>query len=580
VSVERLRPDELARERPARELAARSATPGHPHPIALITGLQQTVGNAAVARLLAPSAQLARFKSNASGAVGGHSDEAAVLDDPLRKGGKLKVGEQGYVREALRQLPRLAGQKLSAYAGARLRPVDITFNRLEKHIEEAAAKQQQAEDEKGGPPSAQRNYQRTIDTWKEAGEVLASQKIRQQQWVQRFNAGVPRANQMLISLARLDALQTTLGVSDPQKLAESLVHSLDKARPLAERSQRAGAPLDVPQADESVSAAARQLSLSQNKMQTAWLGVQQELVKDHIAEIEKKGDVDRDRLAQINETIQTMRAIGATIDLGMAVMGKVGPALEGTSTKPTKSQLGDMLEDEAPDVRDRSGAKSAKETGKLITDALGIEIPTSAGALLEMATKMFYAGELDGIRKRLRRLDIAVAAYTKASGEIALQKTVEEYKDAVDQFEENGKALRSELRARQLNYLKMGEQLDRAGRSDPETRGDRYAKQERFATVMTVVAAVREVLAMADGAEAGFQMHSLQLGQWILDMGSTRPKFAYTKEEDRAMGKVLAQLGQFERNTEGLREILGPVDAKAGELMKAMSAGASEAAAY
>jgi hypothetical protein len=549
-------------------------------PVTLVTGLQQTAGNAAVARMLAAPPAVARFRRDAAGAVGGHSADAAELDDPQHAGRKLKVGQQGYVRQALLELPQRAGKTLLQYAGSQLRPVDITFNELDKQLAESAAKQEKAESEKGGPPSAQRNYQRQIDTWQRSGEVLASQKIRQQQWTQRFNAGVPRANHMLISLARLDALQTTLGVTSPQKMAESVVYALDKARPLAERTQRAGGDLDVPAADRSVSAAARQLSISQGKMQTAWLGVQNELTKDHIAAIKAKGQTDRDQLEKITRTIATCKQIGATIDLGMSVMGKVGPALEGTSTTPSKSQLGDLLDEDTPDVRDRSGAASAKETGKALTDALGLEIPTSAGGLIEMGLKIYYSGELEDIRRRLRELDIAVDAYTKASGEILLQRTVGEYKDALKQFGEDSKVLQGALRARQLSYLTMGEQLDRASRSDPETRGDAFGKQERFATVMTLVGAVREVLAMADGAQAGFDMHSLQVGQWILQLDEEREMFSYTLEEDRAMGRLLSQLRMFESNVDGLREVLGPIDAKAGELMKATSAGAGEAAAY
>ena len=68
-------------------------------------------------------------------------------------------------------------------------------------------------------------------------------------------------------------------------------------------------------------------------------------------------------------------------------------------------------------------------------------------------------------------------------------------------------------------------------------------------------------------------MHSLQLGHRIMEMSDEREMYAYTAEEDKAMGILLAQLKKFEANAEGLREVLGPVDAKAGEFMRDLTPG-------
>src|SRR4029078_6672231 len=135
---------------------------------------------------------------------------------------------------------------------------------------------------------------------------------------------------MLISLARLDGLQTMLGVTDPQKMVESVVYSLDKAKPVAEQAQRQKMSLAVPEADRSVTHAAMELTSRQASMHAAWGNVQVQLTKDHIAEIKKRGDKARTELEGINKNTEGFKTAGALIDAGMGAMGKVGP----TSTKP------------------------------------------------------------------------------------------------------------------------------------------------------------------------------------------------------------------------------------------------------
>ena len=548
------------------EHAAQVATPVAPS-IASITALQQGAGNAAVSRLLAPPA-VARFKREASGAVGGHRADADVLDDPLAKGKKLEVGQHGYIREALAQLPKMAGKKLASYADQQLAPVSISFDQLDKQIAESAKTQRQLEDDKGGTPSAVKTYERRIEMWQRSGEVLAEHRGREEKWVQDFNAGVPRANHMLVSLARLDGLQTMLGVTDPQKMAESVVYSLDKAKPIAQQAQRAKKEMSVPAADASVTQAAKDLTSAQGKMQAAWGHVHVQMTMDYSAEIAKRGDDDRKELERINKNIEGFKKAGAFIDAGMGAMGKVAPA----STKPTKSQLSDMDADirdpdaDAPSVKDKSYKDMPGEAAK-VGASLGLEIPTSVGGLLEMGAKIYYGRELERIRQHLRELEIHAGAYAKAAKKEEIANVVNDFKVAVEAYETAATALQNTLVARQAAYMDMGEDLDKL------SPGGGTHGQERFATVMTVVAAVREVLAMATGAEKGLNMHSLQVGQQVLAMSDEREMYAYTLEEDKAMGKLIAQLKKFEGNTETLREILGPIEAKAGEFMRELTPG-------
>jgi len=98
---------------------------------------------------------------------------------------------------------------------------------------------------------------------------------------------------------------------------------------------------------------------------------------------------------------------------------------------------------------------------------------------------------------------------------------------------------------------------------------------------MAVTAAVREVLAMSAGAKAGFGLSADELGQELLEIAVHRAGVGRLPEdEDLPYGRMYAQQKRFEAFGEHLATLLGPIDAKAGEVMTALSLGRSEAAAY
>ena len=136
---------------------------------------------------------------------------------------------------------------------------------------------------------------------------------------------------------------------------------------------------------------------------------------------------------------------------------------------------------------------------------------------------------------------------------------------------------------RQMAYLQLGEQLDAESRADPKAKAEGAAPgagKERFATVMAVTAAVREVLAMSEGAKAGFGRDSEALGAELLQIAHNRAGYGFPDEEDKPYGWMYAQQKNYEAFTGNVRTMLGPIDEQAGKVMTALSMGRGEAAAY
>jgi hypothetical protein len=98
---------------------------------------------------------------------------------------------------------------------------------------------------------------------------------------------------------------------------------------------------------------------------------------------------------------------------------------------------------------------------------------------------------------------------------------------------------------------------------------------------MAVTAAVREVLAMAAGAKAGFGLTAEQLGAELLAIALHRGSVGgLPEEEDKPYARMYLQQKNYEAFTDHVRALLGPIDEKAGEVMTALSLGRTEAAVY
>jgi hypothetical protein len=556
-----------------------------------VLAMQRGYGNAHVSRFVG-GASLARYAKprGAGESVGAEPGEAEAMAAAPGERGELELGEKGYTLQMLKAVPEAAGKTFELYKDEHLEPVKVTFTKLDGETLPAISKKLREAKDKAGDFF---NTPSTTATWNERAaeyqarlDQLVGDRSRAQQLVQDHNAGIPRANQMFVSLARLEAMQEMLGVNTPQALATAVVQSLEEAQEIGQRVQlnKGVKRITPPEAAEQVTEASKELTGAQKHLSAAWLGVQQNLVSDHAAELKKQGEDDEKRLAKINQHIATARKVGMAIDVSMAVMSGGATMVEGGGSNPLKpSELSDLLAEEAPGVRDRSGVAGAKQAGGAVAKGAGISIPSDASGLLETAAKIYYAFELEDIRKRLAELNQQVDAFRADAEEIGLAKRVRDFEVALERYEDKAEHLQKAMVDRQMAYLQLGEQLDTEARADPRARARGMAPgrgQERFATVMAVTAAAREVLAMSAGATAGFGLSSEQLGEELLAIARHRGGYGFPEEEDKPYGRMYVQQRGFEAFSGNVRTMLGPIDEKAGEVMTALSLGRTEAAEY
>ena len=556
---------------------------------AQVLEMQASWGNAAVSRAVSGRVLGRRTKPDARSSVGAGTSQVTFLPGAAgEENDVLSVGQQGFTLQMLKEVPKAAGKQFANYAGAHLETVQLSTKFLDEDTLPRISKEwREADDAKDSMfnlPSTTEIYTKRAEKYESQLKQLVEDKGAEQRMVQEFNAGVPRANQMFVSLARLEGMQQILGVKDPEAMKDALVKSLGEAQQIGERAQvkRGTTSVSPPKAAEQVTEAAKALTQAQKEMATAWMGVQQNLMMDHAAELKKKGEADENRLKEIQEVIAFAKNVGATIDVSMAVMSGGKAMVEGGGGSELKpSELMDLEASEKPDLKDKSGLEGAKKAGEAVSKTMGIEIPTSASGLLETAAKIYYSFELEEIRKRLKELNAQVDAHKEAAEQIGLAKRVREFEDKVAGFQLKAEALQKAQLDRQMAYLQLGEQFDAASRKDPKAAlAAPDSNHERFATVMTVTAAVREVLAMADGAKAGFGADSATRKVELWQIIQNRSPWKWPDDEDKSLGKMVGQQATFEANVDELKRMLGPIDEAAGKMMTALSAGDKAAAEY
>lgn len=553
--------------------------------------LQRDHGNQYASRLVS-RATIARDRKRATAgeSVGAEPGDVTFMPGaPGEESATLGVGDKGFTLQMLKELPKAAGKTFGYYKDVHLTTVSLDFKGLDKQSDHCAKKVREEDDELnsffGLPPTAKRIRTENRDYWQQKEDQLTHDRGTELELVQNFNAGVPRANQTFVSLAKLEAMQQMLGVTSPKAMADALVKSLGEAQQLGERVQvkKGVTAVSPPEAAAQVTVAAKELTQAQKEMQTAWGAVLKKMMMDHAAELKKRGEDDEKELARITEMIAFAKKIGTTIDVSMAVMSGGATMIEGGGGgAPKPSEMMDLLAEESPNVMDKSGIGGAKKAGGAIAEAMGIEIPTSVGGALETAAKIYYMGELEEIRKRLAELNIQIAAYQKEAEAIGLKKDIETFQRAVENFKLKSEVLQKAMHDRTMAYLALGEQLDAEARKDPKAKaGAPGAGEERFATVMTTTAAVREVLAMTEGAKAGFAIDAASLKSRLFEILNHRAGLGGLPEgEDLPLGKMLQEQKDFEANAETLKKDLGPIEEQAAKMMTGLGAGRAEAGAY
>ncbi|MFQ5401117.1 MAG: hypothetical protein ACE5E7_16155 [Anaerolineae bacterium] len=529
-------------------------------------------------------------KKPVSESIGGDQGNITFLEKPGGPTGEtVGLGEEGF------SLAMLSGENKSGagtlanlgnYKNAHLTTVaSPDFTKLDKQIKTRAKQMEQAlGDKKGrtiwGEPSPffQNMYEGQRQAAEQHLQVITGHRPMEQNRVKQYNSWVPRANAMFVSLARLESFQDTLGVSSPEQMVSSLAESLKEAQGIAERSGVTN--FTTPKGDASVKSAAENTTLRFSEMKTAWLGVKATMVKKRAKEIEAAGDDDKKRLEQINKNIETWGKIGKTIDVSLAVMSGGSKAIAGGSAAGV---VGGEVQ-----VVDTS-SDLAKSFAKDSASALGI--PTSVEGLAKGIASLVYAEEIQQIESTLRQLKSMADAERTVAEHMLTAKALEEFGNAVKAYKKASADEQKVVRQRQLDYLKLGKELDAAAQADKEARASGTAPgkgKERFATVLLLVSAIREVLTRATGATSGLGMTpgvilstlqniEVERRESIERFGSVG---GMSVAEATPLVSMYKQSKAFFDNAALLQNTFQQVEAQANQLMQVLNANAEGSGEY
>lgn len=548
--------------------------------------LQQLAGNAAVGSLVSGSlghvSVQRRTKSRTtSEMIGASPGRVTFAPGPQgRENQTLAPGESGFTTQMMEMHGQASVAAAKNYADAHLTPVTAYTASLDADIAKRSAQQVASTNESTGKgelwgepsPSIKREYEmRAEDAGKHAAQ-LAGLRSQQEEKAAAFDSWVPRANATFLSLGRLEGMQNLLGVDSPQQMAEALVSSLKTAEGIAARA-KLHSTIDLPAANAQVTAGQEELTLASNKTHTAWLGYQETLVRERMKAIAKLGEKDEKKLKEIKETIDTWERIGKTVDLSLSVM-KGYKELEGSGTSFTVNPFSGEVET----VASSAGSK-ARALGSTV--AGGVGVPTSASGLLKGIAGLAYESEILKIEKTLAELNSQISAHAQVADELGVTGKVRAFQDALAEYKLKSQDLQRRIVDRQMSYLKLGQEIDAASRTDALARQQGVAAdpgKERFATVMLLTAQVREVLAMAKGAVSGFD-DPTALEIWIGGYNAVRSRHVYgygyvchqTPDAELVpLAQMLLQTRQFHANVTELNGVLGEVDRQAGAMMRAL----------
>jgi hypothetical protein len=565
-------------------------------------------------------------KKGPTGHVGGESDSITFLPGPGTD--TLAPGDAGYSRVLLAETGAAASKKSGLYADAHLRAEVPRLDTLDKQIKQRAKEKQLCLDEVSGWAGAgtNRRYRETADWCQGHLEKLESDRSSEEEKCASYNAWVPRANGFFTSLTRLDAMQTMLGVKDPEAMASALTKGLQDAKVVGERAQIGHAAgkaetLDVPAADETLTDLSNQTTQSAREMNTAWLGFQQNALAQRAADTNAEGAADRSRLQQINEVKAFVRNVGKTVDLTMSVVSGA-PAAVATATgalqrgeaslnayrnrrqimageRPTHNptyvtvnEKGEMIVRNVQTGMDKpAGGGEATASPEM-----NIQLPKSVSDILGTITDFVYASEVKEINMRLEAIKSRCDAIEGASELLKIRERAQNFQDKLNAFALKCSQLQNRMAQRRTAYLQFGIQLDNFARKDAASRAAGQAPasgDERYATIMTVVSQVREVLAIGAGARDGFQS-SRSFATWAQELNERRGQvplhifyddgkyfpdvIKLPDSEWKPLERIYGQVKTFDENVGVLEGIFASVETQARALMGALNTGGGSVA--
>ena len=554
--------------------------------------------------------------------VGGEPGSTTFLSKPGGSlGDTLAPGEAGYSRQMLSETSAAADALSGNYEDMLISNVAPNFDGVDRQIRVRAREEQHFREEAGSffnIPSVTRTYTRAGDWCESNMNTLENDRREEDAKFQAFNAWTPRANSFYTSLTRLDAMQDMLGVNDVRAMASALVDGLRQAQEVGQRAQlahdmgRGGETLDVPAVDTTIVGMSNESTQAAREMNTAYLGFQQNLLAQRVEETRQEGAKDEARLREINEVKQFARNVGRTVDISMSVVSGAPTAIATASTtvaraeaslnafrnrrqimagqRPTRNptymttnERGEMIVRNMQTGMDRP-AEGGEQTA---SPASSFSLPTSVSDLLGGMTDFIYASEVREINSRLEQIKGRIAASRYAQDMAATTERIQRFQDALNNFALKCTELQRRMAQRRQDYLQFGIQLDNFARQDSASRRAGQAPgqgEERFATIMTVTAQVRETLSVGTGITQGFDSPAA-FQNWALSIQDHRtarpPRTDITTlrvpdPEWQALDRIYGQVSRTHYNINQVNEIFSNVEAQARALIGALHQGGSQ----
>lgn len=563
-------------------------------------------------------------RSSGAQHVGGDPGSVTFLSRPGGGLGEtLAPGEGGYSRQMLSETSAAADALAGNYEEMLITNVSPNFEGLDRQIQVRAREEQHFREEASSffnIPSVTRTYNRAGDWCQNHMNTIENDRREEDTKLQAYNAWVPRANSFYTSLTRLDAMQDMLGVSDPRAMATALTDGLRQAQEVGQRAQlahdmgRGTETLDVPAVDTTIVGMSNETTQAAREMNTAYLGFQQNLLTQRIEATRQEGATDEARLQEINQIKQFARNVGQTIDISMAVVSGAPSAIATASTtvaraeaslnafrnrrqimagqRPTRNptylttnERGEMIVRNVQTGMDRP-AGGGEQTP---SPESSFSLPTSVSDLLGGLTDFIYASEVREINGRLEQIKSRIESSRYAQDMATITERIQRYQNSLNNFALKCTELQRRMAQRRQDYLEFGIQLDNFARQDQASRQAGQAPgqgEERFATIMTVVAQVRETLAVGQGITQGFDSPRA-FQNWALGIQDNRtqrpPRTDITSlripdPEWAALDQVYGQVSRTNHNINQVNEIFTNVEAQARSLIATLHQGGGQPA--
>ena len=574
------------------------------------------------------SAGALQFKKRTPDAehVGGEADETESLEN--LRGKEVVAGQFGFSQIASSQggADKAAEAHLDDYSGAHMTPVQLDFTKLQAQKDQRTKDAEDLWEQRSWAWGDEAWHQKRLvegNKWcKKHVEELQQHETDAQVMAEEFNSWTPFANGFFTSLARLEGMQNLLGITDPDAMVAALLEGLDDADAVASTmiDTKGQHTAKLPPADSSVAVEGRLCVTAFREMNTEYLEYQQNLLGWLSADVNSEGDDERAKLAEIERTKATIKQIGGMVDMTMGQMkaapGRISAATEGVAR--TKAKLGATMNrrailngeketwnptftttdedgnivirnemtqtDTVMDVKTGDVSKTASPAGE------GLSIPTSVGDVVGLGVDLLFAGEIAGLQRQLNMIATKVAAIDASKAAQGIKHKTETFQRAVERFGAAALKLQKTIEQRRNDYLNFGMQLDSFAAGNKETKKQGLAPEkggERYATIMMMVAQIRETLQMGDHAVAGLKYQDTDWSKFIIDADAARRalpgdsmevahppsgSLKMPESESKPMWSAYGQIKTYKDNQQMMKGVLGPVDERTQALMKKIGA--------